>query len=479
MNPVLENPIISAIATGAQKADQSVLSGPGSRDHDMPCVERPAGTQTTAQRAVVVHAGARDSYQLALGLEEAGLLECLVTDFFWPVERGWIQRIHALLPSGVQNTLLLRSAPGLKSSRIVLRVGAGLGGLLLDKARFLPYGFRRWLTRRADASLGNTAGRLARRAGAYVVSYSYYGFDSFRALGRSDTLFQMHPHPATMRRLLQAEADAHPESAASLKLEWELSLPESDFDHLVAETRMARNFLVASSFTRDSLIEHGADPAAIRVIPYGVDLSRFHPGAQSSTAPGGPLRLLFVGRINQRKGLRYLVEALQRIPPNMVELTICGRVLDGAEDFSKCSFPVELRPSVSIDELVSAYQRADLFILPSIAEGFGQVLLEAMASGLPILATTRTAAPDLIEDQVQGFIVEPQRADLLAHRIVWAAQHRTELAAMGLAARERAETFTWQRFRRSVAVAVADFMSADAATSDSVHNSPQPKREAV
>ena len=342
----------------------------------------------------------------------------------------------------------------------MLRLTAGVGGLLLDKAKFLSYGVRRWLTRRADARLGRTAGQLARRTGTYLVSYSYYGFDGFRALGRPDMLFQMHPHPATMRRLLRDEMIEHPESTASLQLEWELSLPESDFQHLVAETQMARGFLVASSFTRDSLIENGADPRAIRVVPYGVDLSRFHPTAKASTTPGGPLRLLFVGRINQRKGLRYLLDALRGFAPGTVELTICGRVLDGAEEFKSCGFPVVLRPSVSNDELVSAYQHADLLVLPSIAEGFGQVLLEALASGLPILATTRTAAPDLIEDGVQGFLVAPQRADLLAERILWAMQHRAEVAAMRVAARKQAEIFTWQRFHQSVAEAVADFMAA-------------------
>ena len=459
---VLDNPkAFEGVA--AVKTDHSIESGTAVRAGDAWRFGKPVGTQPTKQRAVVVHAGARDSYQLALGLAEAGLLEALVTDFFWSNESGWARRIQPLLPSAVQRRFMLRSAPGLMSSRVVLRVGAGVGGLLLDKAKFLPYGLRRWLTRRADARLGGTAGRLARRAGAYLVSYSYYGFDSFRALGRPDMLFQMHPHPATMRRLLQAEMVEHPESAASLNLEWELALPDSDFEHLIAETQMARGFLAASSFTRDSLIEHGADPLAIRVVPYGVDLLRFHPAAKSPEIPGGPLRLLFVGRINQRKGLRYLLDALQRLAPGMVELTICGRVLDGAEEFKDCAFPVVIRPSVSAEELVAAYQQADLFVLPSIAEGFGQVLLEALASGLPILSTTRTAAPDLIEDGVHGFIVAPQRADLLADRILWAAQHRAELAEMGVAARERAETFTWQRFRQSVAAAVLEFMAADTA----------------
>lgn len=420
----------------------------------------PAGVAT---RVVVVHAGARDAYQVARALAEADLLEALVTDFFWPA--GSEQTgLAAHLPAGVKSKLALRSAEGLPGAKVKQMVSTGVGGLLLDKASSLPFSFRRWLTRHSDAKLGRAAGQLARRTGTALLSYSYYGYNAFRALGRPDMLFQMHPHPATMRRLFQEEIARHPESAASLNLEWELALPEGDFNHLVEETRLANRFLVASSFTRDTLIEHGAQPESIRVVPYGVDLERFHPTADAAARTAqerlaAPLRLLFVGRINQRKGLRYLLEALSSLPSGSIELTICGRVLDGVEEFSRCAFPVRLRPSVSSQELVEAYQAADLFVLPSIAEGFGQVLLEALASGLPILTTSRTAGPDLIDEGVEGFIVAPQRADLLADRIGWAIGHREALAAMGVCARRRAQLFSWARFRAGVAAAVRDFLA--------------------
>jgi glycosyltransferase involved in cell wall biosynthesis len=120
---------------------------------------------------------------------------------------------------------------------------------------------------------------------------------------------------------------------------------------------------------------------------------------------------------------------------------------------------VHIRPSVTFAELVEAYQQADLFVFPSVVEGFGQVLLEALACGLPILSTTHTAAPDLIEEGIQGFVVEPRRPDLLAQRIEWALQHPTQLAEMRVAARERAQQLTCARFRAGVVAAVAGFLA--------------------
>ena len=111
-----------------------------------------------ARKAVVVHAGARDAYQVALALEEAGMLKTLVTDMFWPADGAWAERLKGQLPQGIERKLRSRSAPGLPAKRVTQRALSGVGGLLLDKAAFLPFGFRRWLTRASDGYLGRVAG---------------------------------------------------------------------------------------------------------------------------------------------------------------------------------------------------------------------------------------------------------------------------------------------------------------------------------
>jgi glycosyltransferase involved in cell wall biosynthesis len=139
--------------------------------------------------------------------------------------------------------------------------------------------------------------------------------------------------------------------------------------------------------------------------------------------------------------------------------------VDGLELFRSFDGQVDVKPSVSSTELVAAYQSADLFVFPSVAEGFGLVLLEALACGLPILSTTPTAAPDLIENGSQGFVVEPRRPDLIADRIAWALDHRSDVVEMGHQARLRAEQFTWQRFRSDVVHTMKEFASSDGTNS--------------
>ncbi len=413
------------------------------------------------KRVVVVHRGARDAYQVAAALSQAGLLERLVTDLYWPSDHNGIARLTTLLPASLSRLASARHHPQLPSSLVRQAPLSGLASYLLEKIPSAPFAWRRAAIRANDRILGRTAGKLAARTGSLLLSYSYYGYDAFQSYGRPGALFQLHPHPLSVRRLLLQELADHPDCAESLAKEWELALPREDFDRLAAEPSMAKRFLAASSFTRRTLVENGADPASIRVVPYGVDLERFSPADTIPAPSAGPLRLLFVGTINQRKGIKYLLEALRLLRSRKVELTVCGRVVDDLSLFGPFGSQVQIRPSVGRAELLTAYRQADLFVLPSVAEGFGHVLLEALACGVPILSTTHTAAPDLIEEARQGFVVEPKRPDLLAARIEWALDHRSELCEMRSAARRRAEHFTWSRFGSATVAAAREFLADD------------------
>ncbi len=413
-----------------------------------------------ARSVVVVHRGARDAYQVAAALAKAGLLERLVTDLYWPDDRPFLARVSRVLPLSIQRLLRMRNHPELPGSLVRQTPLTGLTSYFLEKLKSTPFALRRKAIRATDSRLGRVAGELAAHTNSFLLSYSYYAFHAFASYGRPGAMFQLHPHPASVRRILEQELADHPDCAVSLRKEWELSLPEEDFERLVAETRMANHFLVASSFTRTTLIENGAKPESIRVVPYGVDLARFAP-PEIGTEPRTPLRLLFVGTINQRKGIKYLLEALHLLGNAPVQLTVCGRVVDDLSLFKPFGSQIEVRGSVSAPELVEAYRQADLFVFPSVAEGFAQVLLEALASGVPILSTTHTAAPDLIEEGQQGFVIEPRRPDLVAERIDWALSHRAELRDMKFAARKRAEQFTWNRFQSGVVAAVREFMASD------------------
>ena len=300
--------------------------------------------------------------------------------------------------------LAARSEPALDDRQVRT---CGFSGAISQLATMLPgvpFSLQQRLVRWTDHTLGRTAQRVAIHRGAAIVSYSYYGYSAFRGAPAHlpRILFQLHPHPASVRAILQRELAAHPDCRASLQKEWELALPEGEYRRLVEETQAAHAWIVASSFTRQTLVENGIPAAKIAVAPYGVDLSWFTP-APNARASSVPLRVLFVGTINQRKGIRYLVEALERLDTSQVHLTVCGRVVDDLAVLRSSRRSIEIRPNVGAEELREQYRAADVFVLPSLAEGFGHVLLEALACGAPVITTTRSAGPGPDPCRSRGF----------------------------------------------------------------------------
>lgn len=402
-------------------------------------------------KVVTVHRGARDNYQVAHALRDAGMLEALVTDLYWPADRPLAQRLERSAPHRALRALRQRYAEGLPGDSVVSCWGSGLYSHALNTVGSLPLLRESDAVRWCDSRLGRRAGQLATARAAALLAYSYYAHSAFTHYQghQPKILFQLHPHPASVRTILQAERELWPDSASSLDWEWELALPEHDFARLVQEPLLAEHCLVASSFTKQTLVENGVAAENVHVIPYGIDLERFIARKEPSSA-GRPLQLLFVGRLVQRKGIKYLLETLQFLPAGSVELTVIGRPVDDLGWLRNSRVPIRLRESVNFTELLQAYQEADVFVFPSLAEGFGHVLLEAMACGLPVISTTRTAAPDLIRDGQEGFVVAPGDSAQLALAIEEFLRHPDRVRSMGEAARQRAQLFNWPRFRKQL-----------------------------
>ncbi len=403
------------------------------------------------RKAVVVHRGARDGYHVARALAERGLLESLVTDLYWPADRRWAGAVSRLLPRPAVDMLGQRWSDSDTTNRVSTCWKSGLLSLGLSKLKSAPFEWHRRSTRWSDRCLGEHAGRLASERGSALISYSYYGhsaFGNYTGPGPR-VLFQLHPHPARVREILETERQLHPDCAESLSKEWELALPPRDFERLSAETGMADHWIVASSFTRETLIASGAPAGRIHVIPYGTNLTRFHP-PRDRRRESGPVRFLFVGTVNQRKGIKYLLDAMRMLPSKHARLLVCGWTVDDTNLFRGLEDRVQIRRSVSAAGLVEAYQSADVFVFPSLAEGFGHVVLEAMASGLPVISTPRTAAGDLVRPGIEGYLTPPGCAASLAASMEEFLVHPEKAAEMGAAARKRAEQFTWELFRSRV-----------------------------
>lgn len=186
---------------------------------------------------------------------------------------------------------------------------------------------------------------------------------------------------------------------------------------------------------------------------------------------GGPLKLLFLGNLIPRKGVHDLLTALARMPEVDWRLTIAGSLeTDPAyaaalrRQIGQIAVPerITLAGRVSDTQAVALLRSHDVFAMPSYHEGFGIVYLEAMASGLPVIASADGGAGEVVQDGVNGFLIKPGDTVAIAGHIVRLAGDRELLVRMSLAARERYLAHpTWEESMSRVRTALvkwhADF----------------------
>ncbi len=253
--------------------------------------------------------------------------------------------------------------------------------------------------------------------------------------------------------LLREEAEREPEWACTL------TAMRDSADKLARKDRelaLADTVVVASSFTKRTIEAAPAAPKMVHVIPYGAPASELQSGERPA---GGPLRVFFAGSLGQRKGLSYLLKAAEMLG-NRIELTLLGtKISDECRPLNEALGRHRWIRTLPNIEVLREMGRNDVFVFPSLFEGFGLVILEAMAQGLPVIATPNTAGPDLITEGLDGFVVPIRSAEAIAEKLELLASDRLRLAAMREAAIQTARRCTWESYRQRLADAVMPMLA--------------------
>ena len=393
--------------------------------------------------------------QAARALNEIQLLSEFWTSVYWRQEHRW----NRLLPSSVRSELNRRSFPQVRQDQIrsrpwreMARLLAGRLGLTsLTRHEVGPFcmdAVYRSLDRRVAARLRDAKGVQA------VYAYEDGAVETFRAARRLGvkTVYELPiGYWKPYRELMEEEAALQPEWASTLpgNIDSSEKLRRKD-----EELAMADHIVVASEFVRGTLSRAGSLGATINVVPYGAYAETSI--KKEVRPPDGRLRIIFVGALTQRKGLSYLLRAVEQLG-SRVELTIIGRRVGECRELDRALRTHQWIPSLSHASVLREISRHDVMVFPSLFEGFGLVLLEAMSVGVPVVTTPNGGAPDFITDGTDGFIVPIRNVEAIVERLELLLDDHERLPAMIQAALLKAGQCSWERYRQRLGNVVREF----------------------
>jgi glycosyltransferase involved in cell wall biosynthesis len=401
---------------------------------------------------LVVHPFGNANVRAVLAaFEEAGLLAKFWTTIGWSRD-GATSR---LLPKSVRSKLA-RRAYDLPPNKIKLRPARELARLLASPSSALREHERGWASVDAvlrdldDFAAREFASSEAEQIGA-VYAYedcAEHLFVAARERGARRVYDLPIAYWETSQRLLREEAERWPR--------WEPTLggtrdSAEKLERKTRELELAELVLCPSAFVLDSLPAEVKATKQCIVTPFGSPVVE---AVKSPKARDGRLRVLFAGAMTQRKGLADLFAAIKLVDSAEIELVVMGSALQPLswyrEEFAGFTYESP-RPHADVLRLM---QSCDVFVLPSIVEGRALVQQEAMACGLPVIATRNAGADDLIGDGETGFLVPIRSPEAIAEKISWCADHRESISGMGIAAQERARELTWRSYGQTVLAAV-------------------------
>jgi starch synthase len=360
-------------------------------------------------------------------LYQAGVLERMVTA---------VPRSRVGLPAEVVSTRLRWNAFRLAARRAVPRAGPML-------SRRVVRDFDRWaLSQLGEPSVVNGLSGIATET-------------LTRAAARGVTVFcdRGSWHILEQQRVLAEEAVR-------------IDAPDAHFDPFMIERELreyelADRILVPSESARQSFIRRGIDARRVMKVPYGVDISAFSLPSEGR-CPGAVISVATVGL---QKGHQHLIQAFRMLSRPDASLTLVGSVMPGWDKRLQLDQAgVRATGKVSRSQVIGELQRASVFVLASIQEGLALVIAQAMACGLPVIATEATGVRELITDGVEGIVVpDPPDAHILAEAMDCLLSDSDRARAMGAAARRKVESFGgWDRYSRQLVAAFRDGRSGAA-----------------
>ena len=245
-------------------------------------------------------------------------------------------------------------------------------------------------------------------------------------------------------------ATSRSQSNRILRERWSTAVVE----RISQEIALADIILAPSRFVETDLRNNGIPEDRIVYIPYGAEVDQSPVPQRDNLAR--PLRVLYVGQVGYRKGLQYVLDAVASMSSSQAELTVVGPIVNRSKILAGLPHNARYLGKLNRDRLRAEYAKADVFVLPSLAEGMALVILEAMAFGLPVIITDECGYEGVVRDGIEGFVIPSRDTRLIVQSLEVLWRNHDLRSRMSQASRQRAEIYTWKRFERQLIRELSD-----------------------
>lgn len=398
-------------------------------------------------RVGVFHPGTQHSWQTAIAFQETDQLAWYATSIFYNAEKypyKFAKHLPGDLSKKFKKELRRRYAPNLRKQHVRqcgvwewLETGARRGG---------RYGLAAWCDGRGNTSFHKPVINLLQKEPVDVLwGFNNSALETFRWAknrGIMCVLDQTIGHPSVYNKVMDEELAKHPEFfLSSYRL-----LDQKHIDRQNEELELADMVVVGSPFCAKTLVENSCAEHKLRILPYGFDETIF-PSRQARSEPIGkrPIRFLFAGKVDPRKGVAYLLNVFGKIPTELATLTVAGPLSIPEATFKRFSHKMQYVGEVPRNEMISIYENADCFVFPSLFEGSAIVLAEALGAGLCILQSERSG--DGAVDNRNGIVLPEVSEEALWNSVHHVINNTDSLVAMQRESWAMRCDRTWSRYR--------------------------------
>jgi glycosyltransferase involved in cell wall biosynthesis len=402
-------------------------------------------------RWICAQIGAREHYAVPATLQAVGRLRRLFTDYWMG---PWGQRIDRG-PRGLRS-LAARRHPLIPGSKVVSFSARFMWSELYW--RWLKLLGRPMANDQKYLSVGRLFSEAVNRSLArcdldpQVDRFFGYNTGSLETLAylaerQIPTVLDQIDAGRVGWELIQAESEKWPG--------WSLTsnqLPQSYFDRIAAEWKLADRVVVNSAWSQEALIRQGVPANKIVVVPLTYDAP--NDLVRTRHNPKGPLVVLWVGSVVLGKGIQYLIEAARRLPADRFQFDVAGTIGISEHGLRQAPANVRFLGPVPRQEIAKLYLNSDVYVLPTVSDGFALTQLEALAYGVPVIVTPNCAR--IVEHGVEGLIIPAGESAALVEALATCEANRERLVDMSQAALLKAGQFSATRWLNDLQTNLGD-----------------------